>query len=217
MSSSDTYTDPQEALADIRSLMSRSGRFLSLSGLSGVWAGTCALVAVCFAYAKANIAPLSGVDYYTAFYRQHQSVEAIEPYVLTSGIITMIVAVIGALFFTMRRSKRSGHALWNRASRSMLINMAVPLITGGLLVIAHWYHGDYGYSAAITLIFYGICLLAGGRYTLDEIRYLGYCEIALGLFTAFFPGYGIDAWAIGFGVLHIVYGAVMFFRYERTV
>jgi len=216
MDSSDTYSDPQEALADIRNLMSRSGRFLSLSGLSGIWAGACALVAVVLAYVKANIQPLSGVDYYTAFYRQHQSVEAIEPYVFTSGLITMVVAIVGALFFTMRRSKRTGYSLWNSASRSMLINMIVPLIAGGLLVVAHWHHGDYGYSAAITLIFYGLCLLAGGRYTLDEIRYLGYCEIALGLFTAFYPGYGIDAWAIGFGILHIAYGAVMFFRYERT-
>ncbi len=207
--------DPRAALADIRHMMSRTSRLLSLSGLSGVWAGLCALVAAGLAYAKAGTYPFEGVDYYTAFFRQTGRVADIEPYVFTSGLITMVVAVAGAVFFTMRRVRTTGTRLWNAQTRAMLEAMAVPLVAGGLLVIAHWVHGDYGYSASITLIFYGLALLAGGRYTLDEIRTLGYCEVALGVVTAFFPNYGTDAWAFGFGVLHIVYGGLMWWRYER--
>lgn len=207
--------DPRAALADIRHMMSRTSRLLSLSGLSGVWAGLCALVAAGLAYAKAGTYPFEGVDYYTAFFRQTGRVADIEPYVFTSGLITMVVAVAGAVFFTMRRVRTTGTRLWNAQTRAMLEAMAVPLVAGGLLVIAHWVHGDYEYSASITLIFYGLALLAGGRYTLDEIRTLGYCEVALGVVTAFFPNYGTDAWAFGFGVLHIVYGGLMWWRYER--
>ena len=209
----DTYASPEAALADIRALMSRSGRFLSLSGLSGVWAGACALLAAGYAYARAGVRPLSGVDYYTAYYRQHQNAAEIEPFVLSVGAATLVAALAGAAFFTYRRSRATGYRLWSDASRSMLISMLVPLVAGGSLVLAHWHHGVYGYAAAITLIFYGLCLLAGGRYTVDEIRALGYAEVALGLLVAFFPGYGIDAWALGFGVLHIVYGLVMWRRY----
>ena len=215
MSSTDTYTDPAEALVDIRRMMSRSGRFLSLSGLSGVWAGACALVAAAVAYAKVNTRPFAGVDFYTAYYRQFQDTTSIEAYVVTVGVVTMVVAVAGAAFFTMRRARANGYALWSSASRSLLVSMVVPLAVGGLLVVAHWKHADYGYAAALTLIFYGLALLAGARYTLDELRALGYCEIALGVAVAFAPSYGIDAWALGFGVLHIAYGILMWWRYER--
>ncbi len=216
MDVSQDYDDPRVALADIRQMMSRTSRVLSLSGLSGAWAGLCALVAAGLAYAKAGTYPLEGVDYYTAFFRQTGQVAGIETYVFTSGILTMVVALAGAVFFTARRVRHTKTRLWNAQTRAMLTAMLAPLIAGGLLVIAHWHHGDYGYSASITLIFYGLALLAAGRYTLDEIRTLGYCEVAIGVVTAFFPDYGTDAWAFGFGVLHIVYGGLMWWRYERS-
>ncbi len=219
MSAPDTYADPQEALAEIRHLMSRSSRFLSLSGLSGVWAGFCALVAAGFAYAKVGLQPFSGVDYFTAFMRAHPGLAhtyALESYVLTVGIITMLVALAGAVFFTLRRARGAGSNLWVPASRSLLVSLLVPLVAGGLLVLAHWQSGVYGFSAAITLIFYGLSLLAGGRYTHDEIRALGYCEVLLGVLTAFNPAYGLEAWALGFGLLHIVYGLLMWTRHERN-
>ena len=213
---SDRYPSPEAALADIRGLMARSGRVLSLSGLSGVWAGACALVAAALAYRAAGVAPLSGVDYYAAYYRQTGDVGAIEAYVFSRGLVTMLVALAGAVALTLRRSRSSGYELWNATSRALLTSLLVPLAAGGVLVLALWHHGAYGFSAAITLIFYGLALVAGSRYTVDEIRALGYCEIALGLLVAFFPGYGIDAWALGFGVLHIVYGLVMYRRHEAA-
>ena len=215
MTAHQDFDDPRAALADIRNLMSRTSRVLSLSGLSGAWAGLCALVAAGLAYRRAGTYPLEGVDYYTAFFRQTGQVAGIETYVFTSGLLTMLLALAGAVYFTMRRVRSTGRSLWNAQTRAMLTAMIVPLVAGGLLVIAHWKHNDYGYSAAITLIFYGLALLAGGRYTLDEIRTLGYCEVTLGVVTAFFPDYGIDAWAFGFGLLHIFYGGLMWWRYER--
>ena len=195
--------------------MRRSGRFLSLSGLSGVWAGACALAAAAYAYMRAGVRPLSGVDYYTAYYRQYQDATAIEPFVLAVGVVTMAAAVAGAAFFTVRRARATGAPIWSAAARQMLGAMLAPLVTGGVLVLAHWHQGDFGYSAALTLVFYGLALLAVARYTVSELRTLGYVEIGLGLLVAFFPGYGIDAWAIGFGLGHIVYGALIWWRYER--
>ena len=215
MASTEVYSSPEAALADIRGLMSRSGRFLSLSGLSGVWAGACALAAAGYAYARAGVTPLSGVDYYTAYYRQYQDAAAIEPFVFALGVATMVAALAGAAFFTLRRARATGYQLWSATSRQLLSALVWPLAAGGLLVLAHWRHGDYGYSAAITLIFYGLALLSASRLLVPEIRALGYCEVALGLLVAFFPAYGIDAWAVGFGVLHVAYGLVMWRRYER--
>ena len=215
MSTSDTYATPEAALADIRGLMSRSGRFLGLSGLSGVWAGACALAAAGYAYWRAGVAPLSGVDYYTAYFRQGQGGRAIEGFLLAVGLATVVVAVAGAAYFTIRRARVTGAKVWGPASRQLLRAMLVPLAVGGVLVLAHWRGNDYGYSAALTLVFYGLALLAAERFTVPELRTLGYCEIGLGLAVAFFPGYGIDAWAVGFGVLHVVYGLIMWNRYEK--
>lgn len=172
------------------------------------------MAAAAYAYVRAGVAPLSGVDYYTAYYRQYQDASAIETFVVAVGVVTVAVAVAGAAFFTLRRARATGTQVWGPTSRALLGAMLAPLAAGGVLVLAHWYHGDYGYSASLTLIFYGVALLAAERFTVPELRALGYCEIVLGLLVAYFPGYGIDAWALGFGVLHIVYGLAMWRRYE---
>jgi hypothetical protein len=44
---------------------------------------------------------------------------------------------------------------------------------------------------------------------------LGICEIGLGLIASIYMGYGLLFWAVGFGVLHIIYGIVMYMKYER--
>ncbi|MES2397617.1 MAG: hypothetical protein V4549_16525 [Bacteroidota bacterium] len=69
--------------------------------------------------------------------------------------------------------------------------------------------------APSSLLFYGLALINASKYTLNDIRYLGICEIVLGLIASLYIGYGLLFWAAGFGVLHIVYGAVMYYKYER--
>ena len=68
---------------------------------------------------------------------------------------------------------------------------------------------------AAMLIFYGVTLFNASKWTLDEVHYLGLSEIVLGLISAFYIGYGLLFWAIGFGVLHIAYGALMWWRHDR--
>ena len=207
------FASAAEALTDIRDRMQRSGRVLSLSGLSGVWAGVCAIAAGLIAYVKVGLPPFSGVDYATAYVRTYADPAGLEAFLLLLGTSTLTLAVAGALYFTLRRARRGGYEVWNAASRAMLVSMLAPLVACGVLVLAHWHHGDYGYSAALTLVGYGVALLAGARYTHDELRTLGYLEVALGLLTAFLPGYGIEAWIFGFGVLHVVYGLLMYRRH----
>jgi hypothetical protein len=72
-----------------------------------------------------------------------------------------------------------------------------------------------GIVSSATLIFYGLALVAGGQYTFSDVKWLGYCEIILGLLTAWLPGYGFVFWVIGFGILHILYGSIMHFKYKQ--
>jgi hypothetical protein len=69
--------------------------------------------------------------------------------------------------------------------------------------------------ASALLIFYGLALVAGSEFTYTEVKWLGIAEILLGLIALCIPAYGLLLWAIGFGLLHILYGSIMYFKYER--
>ena len=215
MTSPDPALDPSAALLEIRAIMRRQSQVLSLSGLSGVWAGVCALVAVALAYRTADVAPVSGIDYFSAWVAHFGSPQGLRRFVFVTGSVTLLLAIVGATYFTVRRLRASEQPLWSSTTRRLLIALVTPLLAGAMLVLAHWWHGDFGYSAALTLIFYGLALLGAGPLLLDEIRTLGYVEVALGLLVAFWPAYGVEAWAIGFGVCHVAYGTLMWWRYER--
>jgi hypothetical protein len=214
----DNTREQLEHLAEIRALMERSTRFLSLSGLSGVWAGCCALVGAASVCLWLNVLPFSGTEY--SYY-----VKAVEnplwgmDYRLTLLMIALAVlgaALSGGYFFTRRKATRKGQKMWDTSSRRLLWAMAVPLLSGGVFCLAMLYWQLTGLLAPVTLVFYGLALVNGSKYTLGDLEYLGLSEIALGLIGSFFPGYGLELWALGFGVLHIVYGIVMYNKYDKA-
>ncbi len=202
--------DYQQDLASIRHLMERSVKFISLSGLSGILAGTYATLGAIVAYFKIQY-PLSPVAY------RQQSVQD-GPIVLQLGTIALIVLVasVGTGFWlSSRKAKQLGTTIWNETSKRLFINLLVPLVTGGIFILILLFYNHYGVVAAASLIFYGLALIHASANLYDEVRYLGYSEIILGLIAAALPGYGLLFWTIGFGVLHIFYGALMYRKYDR--
>jgi hypothetical protein len=202
-------------IKEIRNMMERSTRFLSLSGLSGVFAGVYALAGVAMAYFYFNI----GVDaneYYenartAAINRQYNTYIVF----ITTGILVLGASLLTGAILTYRRSRKQNASMWDSTSKRLLINLLIPLITGGLFCFSLLIHGKISMVAPATLIFYGLALINASKYTFDDIRYLGMCEIALGLIASIYVGYGLLFWAIGFGVLHIIYGISMYYKYER--
>lgn len=200
-----------EALKDIRRMMERSSRFLSLSGWSGIVAGIIALVGAYFAY---NILE----KYYDAYGRSGYSNSGFNDLkldLLMVAILTLIAALIVAFYFTWRRAKNRKLPVWDSTSRRLTINMSIPLLTGGIYILAMLQHNDWRYIAPACLIFYGLSLVNASKYTLTDVRYLGMLEIILGLICTQFIGYGLYFWAFGFGVLHIIYGIIMWYKYDR--
>ena len=208
--------DHLKTLSDIRSMMERSSRFISLSGLSGVAAGIFALLGAAAVYVFFNISPFEGTYYYEA--AGSPARWGIEPisFLILDAAIVLICAVASGIFFTTRQAKQKGQKIWGALTQRLLISLAIPLVAGGLYCIALMRYGMFGLVAPTTLIFYGLALLNASKYTFDDIRYLGICEIVLGLIAINFLGYGLEFWALGFGVLHIIYGTLMYNKYERT-
>ncbi|MBT3648187.1 MAG: hypothetical protein HN542_08105 [Flavobacteriales bacterium] len=210
-------TDSLSALQDIKSLMEKSSRFISLSGLAGVFSGIFALIGAAAAYWRVNLAPWAVRDEDTPFGTGNiVNIDTdVAMFLLLDALIVLIVSVAVAYYFTKRKAARHGQALWGPYSRHMLRNLAIPVGVGGLFCILLFYHGLIGLIAPSTLIFYGLALINAGRFSLEEISYLGISEVILGLACLLLLGYGLIFWAIGFGVLHIVYGILMYIRHDR--
>lgn len=207
-----SQSEPLQDIKDIRRIMERSSRFISLSGLSGVAAGICALVG---AFAGRSILK----DYYGSYnssgFFSGDDFSKLKIKLLGLAGIVFIAAFTSSFYLTWRRTKKQGLPLWDHTSRRLMWNMFIPLATGAAFILAMLWHDEWRFVSPSCLIFYGLALVNASKYTFTDIRYLGYCEIILGLINMLYTGYGLYFWAAGFGVLHIVYGIIMWYKYER--
>jgi hypothetical protein len=197
-----------EALRDIRKMMKDSSKFLSLSGMAGVFAGIYALGGA-----------LAGKMVLGRNYRDLSYDPGIFD-ALTVKLVLICLAVLGlsivtAYYLSAAKARKRGQNLFDHTSRKVFWSMAIPLMTGGLFCFAMLFHGMILMVSPAMLLFYGLALLNSSKYTMSEIRFLSYSEIALGVLAAFLPGHGLMFWALGFGVLHIVYGTIMWAKYDR--
>ena len=200
MSSEDYLKD----ISEIKNLMNKSSRFISLSGLSGILAGIYALTGAAITYHL--------VDTYS------YGTLTLDGWVFrTSMLILFIVAflsIVTGIFLTTRKAKKNGEKIWDSSSKRLLLNFLIPLVVGGLYCIIILSQGRYGQTGGLMLIFYGLALVNASKYSIGDIKYLGYIEIILGLIAALYPGYGFWLWVAGFGIMHIVYGTWMHFKYD---
>ena len=193
-------------IQDIKNMMSQSTQFLSLSGLSGVLAGIYALLGAVYVnyLLEINTSEIITLESST-FYN-----------ILVTAILVLVLSLGTAYILTYRKAKRIGEKIWNASTRRLLINFCIPLLTGGFFSVLLLKQGTYGLVAPITLIFYGLACVNASKYTLRDVRYLGLTEIILGLIAVAYSGYGLLFWILGFGVCHIIYGTMMYFKYDRN-
>ncbi len=197
-------------IADIRSMMERSSKFLSLTGWAGIMAGIYALAGAFIAYTVFNFNPDEVV--YSKSSEEH-------PFNLLSIIILAFVififSIVTAIFLSAKKAEKRGESVWNATAKRLVITMSVPILVGGLLVLILISKNLIGFIAPFTLLFYGLSLFNASKFTYEEVRTLGLVQIALGLVGCYFVQFGLLFWALGFGVVHIIYGIYMYYRYEK--
>ncbi|MGC9344789.1 MAG: hypothetical protein ACP5E3_18925, partial [Bacteroidales bacterium] len=133
---------------------------------------------------------------------------------LVDGLIVLFAALGIAIGLSIRKASRRELKIWTTTTKRMVVNLLIPLITGAVLILAFYLDGNYDYIIPAMLVFYGLALLGAGKFTFGEIQYLGIFEILTGIFALFFPRLGLVSWAFGFGILHILYGLIMHFKYR---
>lgn len=207
-----------ETLRDIKKMMERSSRFISLSGLSGISAGVCALIgarlAAPYVFGSKDYIIDSNIAIVQALAHDYTIILNTWLFWIAAG--TFSAALISAFIFTWIKSRREGIAIWGHTAKRLIINVSIPLIAGAIFLFKLIHYGTFGLVAPGCLIFYGLALINASKYTLSEIRYLGCLQILLGIINLWFVGYGLYFWALGFGVLHIAYGTYMWWKYERN-
>jgi hypothetical protein len=222
-----------EDLSEIKSLMNKSSRFMSLSGLSGILAGVYALIGFFFAYRVLAFQVLPGIvlpginpdklEPDTSYTGITGLLSAFSGGYLTGvtlelaaiGVVTLLAAITTGVALTLRKAKKQEERIWNNASKRLLINFGLPLVVGGVFCVVLLQYGIIGLVGPSTLIFYGLALINASKYTIGDIKYLGLANVIIGLIATQYIGYGLFFWALGFGVFHIIYGARMYFKYDR--
>lgn len=201
-----------EALQEIKRIMAQSGKFISLSGWSGVVAGLFALFG---AAAAGYFMQFYGQVWYS-YYLQNSSGELVKILILI-GLLTFIGAFVSAFVFTYYKAKKLQHNVWGAASFRLFYNVAIPLLAGALVIFRMHQLQQYQLTAPCCLLFYGLALINAAKYTITDIKYLGYTNLILGIINLWWLGQGIIFWSLGFGVSHIIYGIIMWHKYDKNV
>ena len=193
-----------EDIKAIREMMEKSSKFLSLSGFSGILAGVTATVGAAFAWFYLLRNPEV-----TNFNRMQELT-----ILLADAILVLFLSVSFALYFSWKKAKKNNMKLINKTTLKTIYNLGIPLLAGGIFSVICLWRGDVEIVASTTLIFYVLGLINASKYTFEEIHYLGITEVLLGIGAAIFLSHGLIFWTIGFGVCHIIYGAILYKKYD---
>lgn len=197
-------------ISEIKNLMTKSSRFISLSGLSGVLAGIYSLIGAWLAYKTIYFDTTTEGNYKNLIVSQATIVK-----LLVIALAVIILSLATAVFFSYRKAAKHQEKIWDATARRLIINFMIPLATGGIFILFLIEKEILNLIAPLTLIFYGLACINASKYTLGDVRYLGLTLIAIGLLSMWFLGYGLLFWALGFGICHILYGSIMYFKYDR--
>jgi hypothetical protein len=206
-------TDYSEDLKTIKKIMEESSRFLSLSGLSGLLAGLSAIAGGCIV----QFGILKNKTFFTAGSLSSLSVNEISTIkvrLLITALLVLIFSLTGAFYFSYRKARLKGQKIWTPVSKRLLLNLCIPLIAGGFFILILYSAAQWLLIVPAMLIFYGLALISAGKFTYNEVFYLGLAELLTGFLSAIFQEFTLFFWILGFGFLHIGYGLFMYRKYE---
>jgi hypothetical protein len=199
----------QQHLKQINKVLNESSRFISLSGLSGIGAGIVALIGTYLAHGKIQ----AYINTYDTVYMSSMQLQAS---LLTIAAATLISAIVVAFGFTYWRSKHQGIAIFGYTARKLTWHTIIPMTLGAIFTAYALLHHQYALIIPFLHAFYGLGVLNGSKYTLGEVKYIGYANIIISVLALIWPRYNLYWFATGFGLLHIIYGAIMWWQYERN-
>ncbi|MDD2799811.1 MAG: hypothetical protein PHV20_14570 [Bacteroidales bacterium] len=191
-----------DTLKEIREMMNKSSKCLTLSGISGVFIGIYALIG-------------AGIIKYVISSNVVVDENLRNQYIGGIALGVLVLAIVTAEILSERKARKIGETIFNATAKKLHGAMFINLLPGGVLSIAMGLSGHSQYITSVMLLFYGLSLISASKYTFRDILYLGYAMLGLGFINSFVTEYSLIIWSFGFGILHIIYGLVMYVKYEK--
>ena len=185
------HSRAMDNLSFIRDTMERATSFTAVPGWGGVAMGVVALVAAGLARRSADAS------------------EWLAIWVVAAAL----AAGIGAAALVRKARRAEGYVL-TRPARRFLLGYLPPIFVGALLTAALSRGTLVGALPGTWLLLYGTGLVTGGVFSVRIVPVMGACFMALGALALFSPEEWGNVWmALGFGILHIVFGLLIARRY----
>lgn len=199
-----------QQISDIKKIISERTKFNALSGVSGILAGTYALVG---AFVAKQIIDRSEMMVYDNFTGRYFHQDVVKLYFIAA--IVLIASISTGIYFSYIKAKKAGELLLNKVAVKIIRNFSIFLLTAFIVLLAVYAKNYFSMMAPLCLIFYGLALINVSSFIASEVYGLGLCIVVIGVFALFFPGNGLLFWSLGFGLMHIIYGTLMWYRYDR--
>jgi len=184
--------NPKEDIQAIREIMERSSKFMLLNSWAGFFAGTCALIGAAVAWFF--ILGSGSIHYDEFLYSVGNSpINNITVGLGIDALLVLFLAGVAAIYFSYRKSLKAGQKFWTSSTKRVLMHLLIPLVSGGIFALILVFRNNIELVASVTLIFYGLALVNAG----------------------IFVNQGLLFWTVGFGLVHFIYGTVMYYKHER--
>ena len=132
-----------ESVNEIKELMEKSSKFISLSGLAAIMAGIYALVGAYIA--TQVITPGTHL------------IVALELMAIIASLV-LVAAAVTACILSYYKSKKTGQKFFSRLTYRALWNFSLPMLTGGVLCISILMHEYYDILASVMLLRFQVYL-----------------------------------------------------------
>ena len=189
-----------ESVNEIKELMEKSSRFVSLSGFTAIIAGIYALAGAC------TVAHVLTPD--------TRLIVALQTSIVVAALV-FVASAITAIILSYYKSKRISQKFFSRLTYRALWHFVLPLFAGGVLCLSMLWNGYYGILSSAMLVFYGLAQVNVSKYSYASLAWLGYAFILLGIVDSIVGGHSLLFWSIGFGGFHIIYGILFYICIEK--
>lgn len=175
----------------IRETMARSTQFTAVPGYGGMLMGATAVVAAYIAS--------------TQVYLRNS---------LATWLVEACLAFAIGVLAIWQKSRIDNTSMLSVPARKFAMSFAPPLLAGVAVVLGIWKYGDYEAMPAVCMLSYGAAVVCGGAFSVRVVPVMGWCFMVLGAVAFVLPAsYGNLMMGASFGVLHIIFGAVIARRY----
>lgn len=175
----------------IREMMERSASFTAVPGYGGMLMGSTAVVAAYIASQQVYLR-----DWLIVW--------------LTEAFLAAAIGFLGM----WQKSKIAGGSLFSAPARKFAFGVAAPLISGVAITLGLWRYEHYEVMAPVWMLCYGAAVVTGGAFSVRTVPVMGWIFIAFGAAAFALPAvYGNYMMGASFGLVHIIFGAIIARRY----